>query len=137
MARSVYYFPTSTGGGGSGEDSDISVVIAFEEINSGQAIHLFDDNGVTRARLADSSVPYEAHGFAITSTLQGEYVPFSTDRAKLSLSGVMAGRTYYVSTSGGITASPPSTTGHIIQRVGYGTNINVLQVEIGESSTIS
>ena len=93
--------------------------VAFENVTQGQPLYARSSDGkVGLARAAGSESEARVVGFAQTNKATGETVrclAFGT----LATSGLDAGELYFLSTGyGGITATPPSTSGQFITRVG-------------------
>ena len=93
--------------------------IAFENVNQGQPLYARSSDGkLGLARAAGSEDEARVVGFAQTNKSTGETVRclvFGT----LATSSLDAGEFYFLSTGyGSITATPPSTAGQYITRVG-------------------
>ena len=93
--------------------------IAFENVTQGQPLYSRGSDGkLGLARAAGSADEARVVGFAQTSKSTGETVRclvFGT----LATSGLDAGELYFLSTGyGGITTTPPSSSGQYITRVG-------------------
>jgi hypothetical protein len=55
------------------------------------------------------------------------------DDSNTALTGLTPGLTYYLSvTSGGVTTTPTTTTGQIVQEVGFAVSATTLRVNIQE-----
>ena len=93
--------------------------VAFENVNQGQPLYSRSSDGkLGLARAAGSEDEARVVGFAQTNKSTGETVRclvFGT----LATSSLDAGEFYFLSTGyGSITATPPSTAGQYITRVG-------------------
>ena len=93
--------------------------IAFENVAQGQPLYARSSDGkVGLARAAGNADEARVVGFAQTSKSVGETVRCLVF-GNLATSGLNAGELYFLSTGyGGITATPPSTSGQFITRVG-------------------
>ena len=105
--------------------------IAFENVTQGQPLYSRSSDGkVGLARAAGSEDEARVVGFAQTNKSTGETVRclvFGT----LATSGLDAGELYFLSTGyGGITATPPSTSGQFITRVGESISSASLHVSL-------
>ena len=95
--------------------------VAFENVTQGQPLYARSSDGkVGLARAAGSEDEARVVGFAQTNNSTGETVRCLVF-GNLATSGLDAGELYFLSTGyGGITATPPSTSGQFITRVGEG-----------------
>jgi hypothetical protein len=93
--------------------------VAFENVTQGQPLYARSSDGkLGLARAAGSADEARVVGFAQTSKSTGETVRCLVF-GNLATSGLDAGEFYFLSTGyGGITATPPSTSGQYITRVG-------------------
>ena len=95
--------------------------VAFENVTQGQPLYARSSDGkLGLARAAGSSDEARVVGFAQTSKSSGETVRCLVF-GNLATSGLDAGELYFLSTGyGGITVTPPSSSGQFITRVGEG-----------------
>jgi len=110
-------------------------VVAGATLTAGQWVNIYNNAGAANCRPADSTDNTKpAQGFVLTS-----YASSST--ATVYLAGVNTaipvgsyvaadvGKPVFLSTSGGTTLTPPSTTGNLLQQVGWvdavGTTVTV------------
>lgn len=107
---------------------------ASETVSAGEIANLWLDT-TAKVRKADASggVAKKAVGFfpaGITAAASGE---IRFDGTITGLSGLTIGATYYLSaTAGAITTTPPTTSGHIVQKVGVAISATELSFEPGE-----
>lgn len=116
-------------------------IIAGEALTERDIVQIYDDGGTAKARKADanSSPVRVADGWASESVSSGASVRvYLTASLITGLAGLTIGADYYLSTAaGGITATAPSTSGNIRQRVGKALSATVLSFERGEAITIA
>jgi hypothetical protein len=98
---------------------DVSVA-ASEDLSAGDFINLFNSAGSLKMRKADNtSSSKKAHGFVSSAVTTG-----STGTATLgmgvnpSVSGLTIGTQYFLGTVGGVSTSPPTASGSIVQALG-------------------
>lgn len=106
----------SSGGGGITDS-----LAATETLTAGQLVNVFSSGGAAKMRKAnatDSTKP--AHGFVLAGVTSGNVGTFyGGAQINTGVSGLTPGATYYLDTTGGaITATPPSSSGNIVQEVG-------------------
>lgn len=99
-----------------------------ENLSAGNFINIYFDGSDTLVRKADASNGREAHGYVLSAFTSGQMAKcyFGGINDQVSLSGQTAGTVAYLSNSiaGGITHTAPSTSGHIVQRLGVMTETN-------------
>jgi hypothetical protein len=97
-------------------------VTSSESLSAGDLVNLHDNSGTLNVRLADASNGRCAHGFVKAAISSSEavnvYLPSAPNEEVDSLT---IAATYYLSTGGGVTDTAPTTSGHIVQEVGYAT----------------
>lgn len=106
--------------GGGGGSSTLSIV-ASATLTAGQLVNIHSASGAARVRPANATaIGSEANGFVLagfaSSATADVYKP---GEIITGLSGLTADASYWLSTTGGgITTTPPSTVGNIVQYVG-------------------
>lgn len=126
------------GGGGkldssmmpSGIGADSDSYEASETLSAGDVVNIWDDT-TAKARKADASASStKAMGFVNAGITSGASGTVSYDGVITGLSGLTIGATYYLSeTAGQITATPPTTSGAIVQKVGWAKSATELVFE--------
>lgn len=103
--------------------ANISVIYvkAFENISSGALCKLTVDSGELVAINANATTGDEVHCFNAGGVTAGSFGRFYQPNCiHGGYSGLTIGTTYWLSTTdGALTATMPTTTGHIQQKVGY------------------
>lgn len=100
---------------------DSTVILASETIAAGDLVNVYDNAGTRNVRKADaSSYAKRAVGFANAGITSGASGSVSFEGTVTGLSGLVAGTEYFLSdsTPGQATATPVTTSGHILQSVG-------------------
>jgi len=120
-------------------DSFVSVA-AGEDLAQNDLVNLYNDAGTLKARKADAntSPPRPADGWASETVSTGNYViAYLTSTLVTGMSGLTPGSDYYLSaTAGAVTATAPSSSANIRQRVGKALSATVLSFERGEPVVI-
>ena len=93
---------------------------ASEAISANSIVNIWNDGGFARIRKADASggVAKQADGIIIKSVDMYEYVDVYYSGILTGLSGLIIGNKYYLNTAGGVTITPPTTSGYITQYIG-------------------
>lgn len=106
--------------------------VASESIAAGALINLWSNAGVLNVRNADqTAIGKRAHGFAqaaISSAATGIVV--LTDGVITGLSGLVVGTEYFLGTAGAVTATVPTGTGTVLQKVGVARSTTELEFEL-------
>lgn len=94
--------------------------LATEDLGEDKLINLWVDGGVTKARLADATDNTKpADGYVdspVTNGNSASVIPLSG--LADNLSGLTPGKIFLATTPGGVTSTPPSVSGNIVQEVG-------------------
>lgn len=107
---------------------------AFEAVPFGKFVHVFDDGGVAKFRLADCETYLQADGFILESAIVGQRVEVYALGLNDRLSGLVPGTEYALSTAGDVIDLASSTTskGEIRQLLGKALSETALEVIIRE-----
>lgn len=88
------------------QDIDVTSVVSFEDLDSGDYVNLFDDGGVIKARKADNSNNRPAHGYVKSAAVAPAAVDVFFEGANANLSGLTRGARIYLGTAGDIIETP-------------------------------
>lgn len=99
------------------------VIPSSENLAAGDLVNIWTNIGAANARKADASAASSgkiAHGFVVSAvTSPADATVYLPSQQNNQVSGLSPGAVYYLSaTPGGVTTTPPSTTGHTVQIVG-------------------
>ena len=93
--------------------------VASSALSAGQYVNLYAVGGVLNARPADStSVATSADGFVLAAVASGATASIYLGGVNTALSGLTVGSPIFLSTVGGVTSTPASTPGNILQPLG-------------------
>lgn len=100
--------------------ADTKSLVTSENLTAGNLVNIYDNTGTPTARKADGANGREAHGFVLASTTSPAAAIVYKEGTISGLSGLTAGSSLYLSatTAGAITATAPSGSGQISQRIG-------------------
>ncbi len=118
---------------GSGEDT--KVVPAYEDLNAGDFVNFFDDSGTVKVRKADASTQGKtADGFVLAAVTAGNNATVYLSGTNTQLSGLSGGSYYYLSatTPGGVSATAPTGSGQVVQRLGKAVSDTEISFHPGE-----
>lgn len=102
-----------------GVGQDTKSVTLTEDVSAGNLINIYASSGA-KARKADAtSQGKEATGFVLASGTNTNPIVVYFEQVITGLSGLTPGATYYLSTTaGGVTSTPPSGSGNVVQEIG-------------------
>jgi len=106
---------------------------AAEDLTAGDLVNIFDDLGTTKVQLADASANKQADGFVAEDVTNGDPAEVFNSGVNTGVSGLTGGLEYYLSAStpGGITATAPTGSGNLVQRIGKAVSTTSLQFSKG------
>ena len=115
---------------------EVLSLTASENLSAGDLINVWNDSGTAKARKADASNAYRAHGFVLSSVTSGQTASVYTDGKITGLTSLTRGATYYLAGSAGaVTATIPTTATHIAQAVGFASSDTEIVFNPGEPVT--
>lgn len=115
-----------------GAGSETDSIISSENLSAGNLVNIWSDAGVIKVRKADATTAgKEANGFVLSAvTSPAEAIVHRISQSNTQMSGLTPGITYYLSTTAGdVVATPPSTSGNIVQSVGKAFDATTLIFE--------
>lgn len=104
-----------------GIGADTKIIVASENLAAGDLVNIYNDAGTAKVRKADaSSTAKEAHGFVLAAVTATNNATVYLEGTITGLTSLTPGSLLYLSGSaaGTMTATAPSTAGHISQQVG-------------------
>ena len=108
-----------------GVAAEVIVCATSENLTAGQFVNLYDNGGTITARKADATTNTKpAHGFVLASTTSpANATVYFESQQNSALTSLTVGVDYYLSTTpGGVTTTPPSSSGNIVQFLGRATS---------------
>lgn len=118
------FMPTGIG-------ADTAVVVASEALAAGDLVNIWNSTGA-KVRKADATTAgKEAHGFVKASVLSAGNATVYFEGSNPGVSGLTPGVQYLTTTAGTSSATPPSGSGNVVQRVGFAPSATVLNFDSG------
>lgn len=117
-----------------GFGAETKTIVASENLAAGDFVNVHNSSGL-KVRKADASggPGKKAHGFVLGAVTSGQNATVYYGNINNSVTGLTAGDELFLSATPGVaTATPPSTAGHIVQRLGVATATTEILVEIGQ-----
>lgn len=104
-----------------GVGAEVITAVASEALSAGDFINVYDNAGTINVRKADATTNGKpAHGFVLAAVISsGTATVYSISNTNTQLTSLTIGVDYYLSTTpGGVTTTPPSTAGNVVQFLG-------------------
>jgi len=108
------------------ESKDIT---ASENLAAGDLVDIWNDGGTAKARLSDTSDNHPADGYVVAEVNSGNTATVYINGINDELSGMTPGAKQFLTTSGGVTETAPSTSGYAIQEVGIALSATEMKFE--------
>jgi len=105
-----------------GVGADSLVLTTSEAIASGDFINIWNSSGA-KVRKADATVSgKEAHGFVLVGVGSAASATVYFEGTNTAVTGQTPGVVYLSATAGLATSTAPSSTGNVVQRIGFATS---------------
>jgi hypothetical protein len=117
-----------------GVGADTKVLPASENLVAGDFVNIWNDSGTVKVRKADATTAgKEANGFVLSAVSAGSNATVYFEGTNNQLSGLTGGAMYFLSTTaGGVTSTPPSGAGNIVQKIGRALSATEINVEFSD-----
>ena len=123
------------------QDIDVTSIVSFEDLASGDYVNIFDDSGTVKVRKADNSNDRPAHGYVKDTVVAPAAVNVFFEGANANLSGLTEGARIYLGTTGGIIETPldptnPADDGKLHQLLGWAISDTEVNTDIQDCITL-
>lgn len=120
------FMPTGIG-------ADTASLVASEALSANDLVNVWNSSGTPKIRKADASTSgKEAHGFVLSAVSSGASGTVYFEGTNSGLTGLTAGVLFLsAATPGAATATAPSGSGNIVQRVGVATAATAFNFDMG------
>ncbi|MEP7235242.1 MAG: hypothetical protein ABI778_08100 [Ignavibacteriota bacterium] len=110
--------------------ADTQLVQASENLAAGDLVNIWNSSGAFRVRKADATTAgKEAHGFVLSAVTSGANATIYFEGSNTGVTSLTPGVQYLSTTAGIASATAPSSTGNVVQRVGFATAAAVLNFQ--------
>ena len=114
-----------------GFGQDAVSATAGEALSAGNIVYFSGSGTVLKAD--STAIAKAGRGYVNAAVLNGGTATVFFDDTNTGLTGLTPGATYYLdTTAGGVTTTPTTTTGQIVQEIGFATSATSLRVNIQE-----
>lgn len=116
-----------------GVAADTKSIAATENLAAGDLVNIYISSGV-KCRKADATAAgKEAHGFVLAAVTSGNNATVYFEQINNQVSGLTPGAMYFLNTTaGGVTSTPPTGSGNVIQRIGPALSATELEFMPGD-----
>lgn len=117
-----------------GIGADTVSIEASENLAAGDLVNIWDDSSTTKVRKANAgAIGTQAHGFVLSAVTATQQALVYFEGNNNQVTGLTGGTSYYLddTVSGGLTATPPSDAGDIVQYAGIATSATSINLELG------
>lgn len=112
-----------------GIGADTSSITASEALAAGDLVNIWNSTGA-KVRKADATTSgKEAHGFVLAAVSNGASATVYFEGTNTAVTGLTPGVQYLSTTAGLATATAPSGSGNVVQRVGFATDAAALNFQ--------
>ena len=99
--------------------ADVKILVCKEAVVAGNLINITNDGGTEKAQKADCSNGRRANGFVLVgANLGANATVYLSGNILTGLTGKTPAAVQYLSTTGALSETPPSTAGYISQEIG-------------------
>lgn len=107
----------------SGVGADTVVLACSEDVAAGDWLNVWNDSSVIKCRKADATTSGKpCHGFTLEAKTSGQNVTVYLSGTNNQMTSLTGGSTYYLATTAGAeTATAPSASGNLVQKLGVAT----------------
>lgn len=106
-----------------GIGADTASILASEAIAAGNWVNIYNNSGTPNVRKADATTAgKEMHGFVLSAVSSGANATVYFEGTNTAVTGQTGGPVFLSTTAGTGTATAPSGSGNVVQRIGYATS---------------
>lgn len=114
----------------SGIGADTASIVSSENLAAGDFVNVYDNAGTATVRKADADASKPAHGFVLAAVTSPAAATVYFEGTNNQITGATAGDVFLSATAGGFTATPPSGSGNLVQKLGVAVSATAINVEI-------
>ena len=119
-----------------GIGTDTGAVTASENLSAGDFVNIWNSTGA-KVRKADATTAGKrAHGFVLASVTSGNTATVYFEGTNTAVTGQIPGEVFLSTTAGLSTATAPSASGNVVQRIGFAISATSINFQAGEAITL-
>lgn len=113
-----------------GIGADVASIVASEALSAGDLVNIYSNGGVANVRKADATTAgKEAHGFVLAGVAQSASATVYFEGTNTQCSGLTPGNQFLSTTAGKCAAAAPSSSGNVVQRVGFAISATAMNFQ--------
>lgn len=119
-----------------GIGTDTGAIIASENLSAGDFVNIWNSAGA-KVRKADATTAGKrAHGFVLASVTSGNTATVYFEGTNTAVTGQTPGEVFLSTTAGLSAATAPSSSGNVVQRIGFAISATAINFQAGEAITL-
>lgn len=116
-----------------GIGADTKAIATSETLPAGSFVNIYNNFGSPAVRKADATtVGKEAHGFVLSAYTHPTTATVYFEGNNTAVTGAVAGVVFLGTTAGSFTATAPSATGNVVQKIGVATGTTSINCEFSD-----
>lgn len=113
-----------------GIGADTASIASSENLASGDWVNIWNDGGTPKVRKADATTSgKQAHGFVLSAVTSPASATVYFEGTNTGVSGQTAGDVFLATTAGTGTATAPSGSGNVVQKIGVAVSATAVNFE--------
>lgn len=113
-----------------GVGADTQVVTASEALSAGAYVNIWSSAGAFKVRNADATTAgKEAHGFVLASVLSAGSATVYFEGTNTAVTSMTPGKVFLTATPGVGSGTPPSSSGNVVQVLGFATSASTVNFQ--------
>ncbi|MDD2885281.1 MAG: hypothetical protein PHT48_09585 [Dechloromonas sp.] len=113
-----------------GIGADTAAIASSENLAAGDFVNVWNDGGTAKVRKADATTAGKpAHGFVLSAVTSPSNATVYFEGTNTEVTGLTPGDQFLSTTAGGATATAPSASGNVVQKLGVATSATALNFE--------
>lgn len=121
-----------------GVGAQTKTVLASEALTAGNWVNVYNNAGTANVRKADATTAgKECNGFVLSAISSGASGTVYLSGTNNQVTGKTVGKLFLAITAGGDTATAPSASGNIVQKIGYAVSATEVAFEPCDPITLA
>lgn len=121
-----------------GLGANTTTATASVAISAGNFVNLYaNSSGALAMQLADCSTGLPADGYVLAAVASGSTGTVYFNDQNTALTGLTVGAPYFLSTAGGVSSTPPTTSGYLSQAIGKSISATAIAFRYSQPITLA
>lgn len=121
-----------------GIGADTNSIVASEALASGDFVNVWNNAGTPNVRKADATTAGKhAMGFVLAGVSQSASATVYFEGTNTAVTGMVGGDVFLSTTAGHATATPPSSSGNVVQAIGYAVSATAINFQSNRPVTLA